>query len=131
MSSPVGVRLATPEDLRFIASTFFRSVLESGAALNQVPFAIVRDGLDNHIEKLLQRSIVRVAFATAEPDEILGYCATGTAVCHHIYTKQAYRRHGIARSLLGGMKTITHPATPGAGKKFALALHLLYNPRLA
>lgn len=140
--NPVDVRIATEEDVRFVASTWFRSVLESGATLNSIPFAIVRDGLDAHIKNSLAKSITRVAFATATPDEILGYCVLGSAsdprqnvrgqiVCHHIYTKALYRKQGVARSLLGDVKTYTNPATNGAGKKFALALGLSYNPRLA
>lgn len=145
-NSPVGVRLATDEDLRFVASTWFRSVLESGVAVNQMPFTIFREGMEANIQRLLKRDtcIVRVAFATAQPDEIVGYVVedmmknrvpgaeglSNVSVCHHIYTKSAYRRQGVARSLLGGVKVLTHPATPGAGKKFALALGLMYNPRL-
>ncbi len=143
-NSPVGVRLATDEDLRFVASTWFRSVLESGVAVNQMPFNIFREGMEANIQRLLKRSTTRVAFATEVPDEILGYAVldavkdrapgieglVSVPVCHHIYTKSAYRRQGVARSLLGDVKVLTHPATPGAGKKFALALGLMYNPRL-
>lgn len=143
-NSPVGVRLATKEDLRFVASTWFRSVLESGTPVNQVPFNIFREGMEANIQRLLKRSVVRVVFATEVPDELLGYAVldqvqdffTGPAgpqnvlVCHHIYVKSAYRRQGIARSLLGGAQVYSHPATPGAGKKFAIAMGLTYNPRL-
>lgn len=143
-NSPVGVRIATDEDLRFVASTWFRSVFESGVAVNQMPFNIFREGMEANIQKLLKRSTVRVAFANARPDEIVGYVVLDEAkdrvpgteglvsvpVCHHIYTKSAYRRQSVARSLLGDVKVLTHPATPGAGKKFALALGLMYNPRL-
>lgn len=141
-NSPVGVRIATDEDLRFVASTWFRSVLESGVVINQLPFGVFRDGMEANIQRLLKTSTVRVAFARETPEEILGYAIIGGAgvlqpnrpdlvgVCHHIYTKSAYRRQGVARSLLGDVKTYTHPATPGSGKKFALALGLSYNPRL-
>ena len=147
--NPVDVRVATQDDVRFVASTWFRAVLESGAALNQLPFAVVRDGLDSHIKRLLAKSTTRVAFATDTPDEILGYVVLEQTrdwtprtpgegftrqpvdTCHHTYVKKLYRRQGIARSLIGAVKTYTHPATPGSGKLFATALGLTYNPRLA
>lgn len=143
-NSPVGVRFATDEDMRFVASTWFRSVFESGIPVNQMPFSIFREGMEANIQRLIKRSEVRVAFATAQPDEILGYVVLGEAkerlpgtedmvnvsVCHHIYTKSVWRRQGVARSLLGDVKVLTHPATPGAGKKFATAMGLLYHPRL-
>lgn len=143
-NSPVGVRVATEADIRFVAATWFRSVLESGVAVNQMPFAVFRDGMEASIQRLLKHSTARVAFATELPDEILGYAVLGQAwdrlpgveglvsvpVCHHVYTKSAYRRQGVARSLLGDVKVFTHPATPGAGKKFALALGMMYNPKL-
>jgi GNAT superfamily N-acetyltransferase len=142
MSGPVGVRLATPADLEAVEKIWFGAMHESGAALNAMPFSIARHGLDSHIKRLLARSQTHVAFATVAPDEILGYCVTDIArdirvspkpidVCHHVFVKSTYRRQGIARAFLGSIKTFTHPATPGAGKKFALALGLAYNPRLA
>ena len=141
-NSPVGVRIATAEDLRFVASTWFRSVLESNTVVNQVPFGVFRDGMEANIQRLLKRAVTRVVFATSQPDELLGYAVIdpqaptlvrapgGFAVIHHVYVKSAFRRQGIGRSLVGDVKTFTHPATPGAGKKFALALGLSYNPRL-
>lgn len=151
-NSPVGIRYATADDLRFVASTWFHAVLKSGASVNELPYSIFKLGMEANIQELLKRSQTLVAFATAQPDEILGYAVTEvkqvwepkhpnggdqnlqraeTTVCHHAYVKSMYRRQGIARSLLGSIKTYTHPATPGAGKKFAVALGLTYNPRLA
>ena len=72
-NSPVGVRIATAEDLRFVASTWFRSVLESNTVVNQVPFGIFRDGMEANIQRLLKRAVTRVVFATSQPDELLGY----------------------------------------------------------
>lgn len=129
-NSPVGVRIATAEDLRFVASTWFRSVLESNTVVNQVPFGVFRDGMEANIQRLLKQSVTRVVFATSQPDELLGYVVSDKSLIHHLYVKSAYRRQGIGRSLVGDAKTLTHPATPGAGKKFALALGLSYNPRL-
>lgn len=141
-NSPVGVRIATNEDLRFVASTWFHSVLKSGAAVNELPYAVFKLGMEANIQALLKRAAVRVAFAAETPDEILGYVVLETknvlelvwvlkTICHHVYVKSMYRRQSIARSLIGDVKTYTHPATPGAGKKFALAMGLSYNPRLA
>lgn len=141
-NSPVGVRIATADDLRFVASTWFRSVLESNTVVNQLPFGVFRDGMEANIQRLLKTSEVRVVFATAQPDELLGYVVlektamwvpperVSVLVCHHVYVKSAFRRQGIGRSLVGEAKVLTHPATPGAGKKFAVAMGLLYNPRL-
>jgi L-amino acid N-acyltransferase YncA len=139
-NSPVGVRVATADDLRFVASTWFRSVLESNTVVNQLPFGVFRDGMEANIQRLIKRSTVRVVFATSQPDELLGYVVlehckdvrmgVNEPVCHHVYVKSAFRRQGIGRSLIGETKVLTHPATPGAGKKFAVALGLLYNPRL-
>ena len=140
-NSPVGVRIATEDDLRFVASTWFHSVLKSGCPVNQMPFGIYKLGMEANIQRLLVRSTVRVAFASETPSEILGYAVIdpgapslrfgpGEPLCHHVYVKALYRRQSIARSLLGDVKTYTHPATPGAGKRFAVALGLSYNPRL-
>lgn len=139
MSSPIDIRVATADDLRFVASTWFRSVLESGTPSNQLPFGVFRDGMEANIQRLLKKSTARVVYATSQPDELLGYSVLeeqprlGGAtelVCHHVYVKLAYRRQGLGRSLVGDAKTYSHPATPGAGKKFAVSLHLSYNPRV-
>ena len=129
-NSPVGVRVATAEDLRFVASTWFHSVLKSGARINEMPYGIYKLGMEAHIQQLLEQSTARVAFATAQPDEILGYAVLSGDTFHQVYVKSMYRRQGVGRSLIGDSKTYTHPATPGAGKKFAVALGLTYNPRL-
>ena len=147
-NSPVGVRIATGDDLRFVASSWFHSVLKSRVSVTELPYAIFKLGMEANIQALFKKSKVLIAFASETPDEILGYAVLETrriwdklenrgvvsverVLVHHVYVKQMYRRQGIARSLIGGAKTYTHPANPETGKKFAISLGMTYNPRLA
>ena len=132
-NSPIGVRLANAEDVRFISGAWFNSGLKSGVKVDELAFSIYRDGMDATIVRLLAQSNTRVAFAKSCPDVVLGYAVIEDALkcCHHIYVKSAYRRQGIARGLLEDVRTYSTPATPGAGRRFATAMQLQYNPILA
>ena len=126
--------------MRFVASTWFRSVLESNTVVNQLPYGIYKFGMEANIQRLLEKSTVRVAFAADQPDEILGYCIidTGTPnlrhapqgpMCHHVYVKSMYRRQGdcelLSRSWGGRVRIRLH-VTQQAARDALAPVHRLH-----
>lgn len=116
-----------PSDERFVYASWFESFLKANR-LHDIPFEVYKVGMQARIERLIKRSEVRVACATAVPDEILGYAVVENGALHWLYVKSVYRRQGIARTLAWGTLCYTHKPSSD-GQKFARALNLQYQPQ--
>ena len=120
-------RLATTDDLRFVAASWFLSfwkgtMQRAGAAYEQY-----RPAQDALINTLLQRSRVVVVAAESVPDEIVGYAVLEKHYAHYVYVKSAYRRMGVAKGLLrSGTTRYTHSTR--AGNRVARALGITFDP---
>jgi GNAT superfamily N-acetyltransferase len=121
-----------PDDARFVAASWFESYWKLHASKSRLAFMDYKEGQDARIRTLMARSVVRVVYATAIPDEIVAYGVfePDKSTAHWVYVKSAYRHEGIATALLKNRyKWYTH-ASGKAGDKLAEKLGLVFNPYL-
>lgn len=128
----LSIREATEADLRFVRASWFESYRNGGYA-PQVAFPTYRDGQHNIIERCLAAGRCFVAFATVVPDEICSWvCVQAPSLLHFAYTKQAYRRMGMAKFLLahaaraGALLEHTHDTR--VGRSLAARIGTKHNP---
>lgn len=128
VTSPIQLRPMTPDDERFVASSWFESFWKTHCYKDGLHFKYYQPGMDARIKTLIKRAGVTVAYATVAPTEILGWICIEGDCLHYVYVKAVYRRQGIARALAGeGLTVYSHPSSR-AGAKFLKALGLEYNP---
>lgn len=99
----VTVRPACADDLNLVKATYLENFKHSSSqgrlVRPQVYFQYQRQVMD----RLLSKGLVRVACPTDTPEVIVGYLISeGKNVLHYLYVKQAFRRFGVARTLLEG-----------------------------
>lgn len=127
MTSPLKVRRASSDDLRFIHSSWHTTFWKTNAK-RTTEWSVYKDEMDQRIDRLLARSETLVATAAEVPDEILGYAVLEGDVLHFAYVKSVYRGMGIAKGLVRGRaKWYTH-ATGAPGVGFAKEVGMQFNP---
>lgn len=97
------IRAAVPDDVPFLSSTWKQQFKFESSWANRIRWPIFSAGHSKVIGRLLQRSLVLVACDPDEASEIFGYLvyeAEPAKLLHFAYTKPAFRRAGIFRSLL-------------------------------
>lgn len=133
MTAPIlSIREATEADLRFVRASWFESYRNGGYA-PQVAFPTYREGQHQIIERCLKLGRTFVAFVTSVPDEVCSWvCVQAPSLLHFAYTKQAYRRMGIAKQLLteaarsGALQEHTHDTR--VGRSLAAKIGTKHNP---
>lgn len=109
---PIQVRGAAKTDIPFITSSWLRSYRD-GYLVRAIPNTVYYYQHHKILEHLLPRSIVLVACNEQDPDQILGWiCAEviDTAlVVHYVYTKQPFRKFGIAKRLVDLLQETEQP----------------------
>lgn len=129
---PISVRRATQEDLRFVCATWFESNWKTITKFMTFPqFPDYKIGMNKRQERILRDSITAIAYATAVPDEIIGYAITEKNILHFVYVKSVYRRQGIATALVGDdKKWFTHLPGKTGELFFAKLPSMHFNPFL-
>lgn len=125
-------RFATADDLRFVRDSWFESFRRGGHA-PEIGFDLFSEGQRLLIAHLTENPLhpVVVAFAEKTPDEILSWICYEGPILHYVYTKNAYRKMGLAANLIelhGPFKFYSHQTR--AGSQLAKKLGLRYNPYL-
>lgn len=122
-------RRARPDEAALVRSSWFESYRKGGCA-PEVPFPTYKTGQNEIMDRLLGRGQVWVATLTEVPDEVLGWVCFDETAIHYVYVKQAYRRRGIATSLiaLAGARVFTHQTR--AWRPLATRFRLQFNPYL-
>lgn len=117
------IRAATQADRPLIFATWLRAYRHGSHFPRRIPDAVFFEEHHSVIEELLERSDVRVAFPSGEPEVILGWSvvevlepkADGEAApvaVHFVYVKPAFRRAGVARSLLAHVDRLEQAGSP-------------------
>lgn len=102
------IRPGQDSDRPFIVSTMLKS-LRSGCHLYRKMDKIAFSHNYNQIvDRLLNTAEVRVACLTEDPDIIIGYAICRDSVLDYVYVKSLWRQKGIAKSLCGGVTTVSH-----------------------
>ena len=100
---PIRLRIANPEDVNFIFSSWLRNYRASEMTRpmsNEVFYA------EQHrlIEALILKSKVVIACNNNDPSQMYGWICAGETdgifTLHYIYVKHAFRRMGIAKMLI-------------------------------
>lgn len=129
MSLPVVIRAMEPLDTPFVFSSWLRSYRANSDM--RVSQSLYYAGHHEVIEGLLKAPGVEVVVASPEgdPNTILGWCCRGQGVVHYVYVKEAFRRMGLAKMLVGEFSQHSHITRYG---EWALGKHPSeYNPYLA
>lgn len=94
------IRGPVADDQRFIAATFYRSVLGNNRAPRR------RRHLNDQIDRILDDKSTRclIAASASNADKILGWILYSSApiarICHYLYVRDEERGKGIARRLI-------------------------------
>jgi hypothetical protein len=98
------VRLGKEEDKNFVLATFLRGLYYGESFFSQVPKDIFMDRYKRVAQALVndKNTTLRVACLPEDPDVILGYClmSADEATVYWAFTKTAWRKRGIAKSLV-------------------------------
>jgi hypothetical protein len=98
------IRPAVPEDLAFIFHTWLKSYRYNSPATLHISHEVYFAKHHQVAEAILKRSVVPVACLRATPNVLVGFAVLELAapICiHWIYVKNAWRRLGVAKRLLG------------------------------
>lgn len=108
MSLPITIRRAHSGDLAFIYNSWLRSF--KGSRDKHVDADTYFEGHHELIGDLLDstNTTVLIARPVDDADTILGWCVKTNDTLHYVYVKEAFRRMGIARALVGEFKQHTH-----------------------
>ncbi len=130
-SDLIAYRSSKPEDINFILATWLRGLRYGNELFEQIDKDIYFAEYHKVIEALLRVSQVRVACLKDDPDTILGYAVLQGDKVHWIHIKSAWRRIGIAKSLLyTKFGVVTHLTTLGAKLLKEKCTGVKFNPFL-
>lgn len=112
------VRDMRVSDMNFIFSTFLRGLYYGDSWFSEIPKDIFMKNYHQVIEKILNSPKVQVKVACLKDDDevILGYSllSKDDTKCHFVFVKNAWRKIGIAKSLVPQtVNTATHSTTLG------------------
>lgn len=139
------VRNGRPEDEACVFATWLNSYKHGSPFCRRVPDGIYFAQHHAVIERLLKRSVVRVATIPEDDDVILGWACyepaiedggfTVPAIIHYVYVKPDFRKAGVAQKLLGGVSMVgamyTHDVFMLHGPLAGKVKRLLFNPYAA
>lgn len=92
-------------------ATFLRGLYYGDTWFSSIPKDVFMDNYKLVIQSLLAKSQVKVACLNEDPDVILGYSVLSPDFqgVHWVFVKAAWRRQGVARSLVPSHPThVTH-----------------------
>ncbi len=124
----ITIRVATPDDIPFILSTWLRGLRYGCELFELIPDAIYYQRYKQVIEAILAKSEVRVATLPDDASVIVGYAVLAPDVLHWVYVKQAWRKLGVARQLVPAVRSVTHITK--VGQKILSGKPIEYNPFL-
>lgn len=104
----ISLRPATEQDLPFIYSTWLKGLYygwphcPSKGLLGLTPYPTYRGAYRSVLQGILARNRATVACLTDSPDVVVAYSIVSPdeTTVHFVYTKRAWRKLGVARSLV-------------------------------
>ena len=112
MDAKISIRSLEASDINFIYSTYLRGLYYGNDYFKEMQKDAFFSAYEARLLSLLVKpSInVRIACLSDSPDIILGYALLEpkTAVAHFVFVKEAWRKQGIAKTLLNApISTVT------------------------
>jgi hypothetical protein len=143
IESQVSLRSGRPTDKGFIYQTWLRSFVLGSGFCRGIPRRIAYAYQERLVKKIMETAEVLIVHPRNIPDQIIGYVVVerhrdAGLVLHYAYTKEAYRRLGVAKMLILAAK-----GAFGITEKYITCTHmtldvsrnikredLIYNPYL-
>lgn len=128
------IRPFRDNDKSFILATFLRGLYYGDSWFSLIPKSIFMDNYKHVIEAVVHspKTLIGVACLKEDSDVIIGYSimSMDCKTIHWVYVKSAWRKQGIARSLLPqSPDTVTHLSA--LGKSLMLKFpNTIFNPFL-
>lgn len=96
------IRDMVDSDKNLILATFLRGLYYGESWFSMIPKQIFMDNYKHVAEALINKSTIKVASLKDDPNIILGYSILSNdyQTIHWCYVKSAWRKRGIAKSLL-------------------------------
>ena len=96
------IREALPDELSFIYATWLNSFQSDSFIGNACRKTIFFQEYPKILDQILSRlsAKVLVAYFSESPTVILSYLVYEGQILHYLFTKEVYRKHGIAESLV-------------------------------
>lgn len=120
----VAIRPSTPDDRNFILATFLRGLYYGESWFRMIPKRIFMENYHKVLTRLLDTPgvVISVACLKEDSEVILGYSVSRTVqnqkVLDYVFVKSAWRRIGIAKSLVPEqINAVTHLTKVGAAIK--------------
>lgn len=120
-------RSMTPDDKNFIYATWLKGIYY-GSWCKEMDKEAFFSNYPRAIERIIANGTVVVACLNSDKSVIIGYAIVRPNTLDYIFVKDAWRRQGIAASLLKGLSFTTYTHTTELGRKLAKKLKLTYNP---
>ena len=122
----VSLRGPRPDDVNFIFASWLRGLYYGDTWFGEIPKDVFMENYHKVVQNILTKADVRVACLKDDPDVILGYSVSSGSTLHWIFTKSAWRKIGIGKSLLPEkVDTVTHLTKIGRSLK---PKDCIYNP---
>ena len=97
---PYKIRLASPDDISFIYSSWLKSYRFGSHVGKQTRSMVFFEEYREIIDTILARSSVIVACLEDDPHIILGYVVSEPGIVHYGFIKESFREMGIFNKLL-------------------------------
>jgi len=102
---PVRYRVATPDDVGFLLSSWLESWHDGCPLMRTVRFRDFKPAARAMAVRLLASSVAMVACDPDDETAILGYAVgeprvEGGPLLHYVYVRHSRRRHGLAKALV-------------------------------
>jgi GNAT superfamily N-acetyltransferase len=112
----ITLRPAAPEDLPFIYSTWLKGLYGGNSLFGLIPYPTYMAAYSNVLAGLIERNRAIVACLSEDPSVVVGYSVISPdeATVHWVYVRKAWRKLGVARSLVPrDARYITHLTKTG------------------
>lgn len=113
--SNLKIREGVADDLLFILRTWASGLYYGNDFYKKIDKTDYFEKYPIILQNLIGRSSVHVACLSEDPDIIVGYVVFTSNVLHYVYVKKAWRKLGVAKSLLPKeVNVCTHLTKVGA-----------------
>lgn len=105
------IRLYRDSDFNFVMATFLRGLYYGDSWFSLIPKDIFMAYYKQVVEALINKHVVYIACLKEDQDVILGYSMVSKdeTTLHWVFVKLAWRKQGIARSLVPStISCVTH-----------------------
>jgi len=127
----IEIRPAVMADKNFIMATWLRGLKYGNEWFKEIDPSAYFENYNPYLEKIITdpASTIKVACLKEDPEVILGYSVSKGTRLDWLFVKKAWRKIGVARSLLPSeVTTVSHLTTSGLAILRAKMPKVVFNP---